>query len=63
MITVSTDNTAAIWATEDRLILEEVLHLPDEGIAVAGTGEFGVLVCGREVICYAWKTPGHPRDL
>ncbi|KUO02492.1 caspase family protein [Streptomyces caeruleatus] len=63
VITVSTDNTAAIWATEDRLILEEVLHLPDEGIAVAGTGEFGVLVCGREVICYAWKSPGHPRDL
>ncbi|MFD7059138.1 hypothetical protein [Streptomyces sp. NPDC059906] len=58
VVTVSTDSTAAIWAVEDRLTLEEVLHLPDEGIAVAGTAEYGVLVCGREVVCCAWNTPG-----
>ncbi|MFF0553439.1 hypothetical protein ACFYUL_31260 [Streptomyces sp. NPDC004311] len=57
VVTVSADSTAAIWAVEDELVLEEVLHLPDEGIAMAGTGEYGVLVCGREVICYAWNTP------
>ncbi|MFG2440777.1 hypothetical protein [Streptomyces sp. NPDC048508] len=57
VVTVSTDNTAAIWKLEDRLILEEILHLPDEGVAVAGTGKYGILICGREVICYAWNTP------